>query len=258
MQIINNQVSSYSYGTNSTTQINSTNTANSFDSYLSTPSEETTTTNNQTSKVVAFIDKYNGFLSLSPTDEKIFRDILSDDKFIMQEMQSLTYEQVQKIGDFLTPTYVDNIPDNEFADFMSTVPIVKVTDSKIGSMLRAVKMTNNEEFNKALFETVQTIDDDKGRMNLLSEVSDNLGWNDKTTLIPERDVPELRKDSTKENWEIKDYKSFIQTMLTKYKEIYKSPAIQSSPESLERYEKLLKCLATLGKNYNEIKNSVNN
>lgn len=219
---------------------------------MSNTNEKTTTPNNQTSKVVAFIDKYNGFSSLFPTDEKIFRDILSDDKFTMEEMQSLTYEQVQKIGDFLTPTYVGNIPDNEFADFMSTVPIVKVTDSKIGSMLRAVKMTDNEEFNKALFKTVQTIDDDMERMNLLSEVSDNLGWNDKTTLIPERDVPELRKDSTKENWEIKDYKSFIQTMLTKYKEIYESPAIQSSPESLERYEKLLKSLSTLGKNHEEV------
>ena len=252
MQITNNQVSSYSYGANSTTQTNSSNTANSFDSYLSNTNEKTTTPNNQTSKVVAFIDKYNGFSSLSPTDEKIFRDILSDDKFTMQEIQSLTYEQVQKIGDFLTPTYVGNIPDNEFADFMSTVPIVKVTDSKIGSMLQAVKMTDNEEFNKALFETVQTIDNQIERDGFLGEVSNSLGWNDKTTLIPERDVPELRKDSTKENWEIKDYKSFIQTMLTKYKKIYESPAIQSSPESLERYEKLLKSLSTLGKNHEEV------
>jgi hypothetical protein len=78
MQITNNQVSAYSYGTNTTTQTNSTNASNSFDSYLSNTNENTTTPNNQTSKVVAFIDKYNGFSSLSPTDEKIFRDILSD------------------------------------------------------------------------------------------------------------------------------------------------------------------------------------
>ena len=82
MQITNNQVSSYSYGANSTTQTNSTNTAN-FDSYLSNTNEKTTP-NNQTSKVVAFIDKYNGFSSLSATDEKIFRDILSDDKLTME------------------------------------------------------------------------------------------------------------------------------------------------------------------------------
>lgn len=39
MQITNNQVSSYSYGANSTTQTNSSNTANSFDSYLSNTDE---------------------------------------------------------------------------------------------------------------------------------------------------------------------------------------------------------------------------
>ena len=105
MQITNNQVSSYSYGANSTTQTNnSTNATNSFDSYLSNTNEKTTTPNNQTSKIVAFIDKYNGFSSLSPTDEKIFRDILSDDKFTKDEANSLTYEQVEKIANFLLPS----------------------------------------------------------------------------------------------------------------------------------------------------------
>ena len=104
MQITNNQVSAYSYGTNTTTQTNSTNASNSFDSYLSNTNEKTTTPNNQTSKIVAFIDKYNGFSSLSPTDEKIFRDILSDDKFTKDEANSLTYEQVEKIANFLLPS----------------------------------------------------------------------------------------------------------------------------------------------------------
>ena len=241
MQITNNQVSSYSYGANSTTQTNSTNTTNSFDSYLSNTNEKTTTPNNQTSKVVAFIDKHGGFLSLSPTDEKIFRGILSDGVLRNQEMKDLSYDQAKKLLNLVDSMYSSG-------EFPSNLPPL------VGEFtcLSAINKTNNEEFNKALFKTVQIIDDDMERMNLLSEVSDNLGWNDKTTLIPERDVPELRKDSTKENWEIKDYKSFIQTMLTKYKEIYESPAIQSSTESLERYEKLLKSLSTLGKNHDEV------
>ena len=245
MQITNNQVSSYSYGANSTTQTNSTNTAN-FDSYLSNTNEKTTTPNNQTSKIVAFIDKYNGFSSLSSTDEKIFRDILSDGILRNEEIKDLSYEQMKELKNLVDLVYSSG-------ESASNVPVL---GTEFATGLSAINKTNNDKFNKALFETVQTINDDMERMNFLSEVSDNLGWNDKTTLIPERDVPELRKDSTKENWEIKDYKSFIQTLLSKYKEIYESPAIQSSTESLERYEKLLKSLSTLGKNYNEIKNEV--
>lgn len=231
MEITNNQVSSHSYGTTSTTQTNSSNTTNTFDSYLATSSEETTTPNNQTSKIVAFIDKYNGFSSLSSTDEKIFRDILSDGVLRNEEMKDLSYDQMKKLTKLISV-----YPSGESK---STIPALV---GEIGGIDSVINRTNNEDFNKALFETVRKIDDDMERFNFIVEISNNLGFNDNyNATSPEG-----------ENWEIKDYKSFIQTLLSKYKEIYESPAIQSSTESLERYEKLLKSLSTLGKNHEEV------
>ena len=45
----------------------------SFDSILNNQSLTSESTKKETFRVVAFIDKYNGFSSLSPTDEKIFK-----------------------------------------------------------------------------------------------------------------------------------------------------------------------------------------
>ena len=250
MKIINNQNLSYSYGINSTSsaqQTNSTNTTNSFDSYLSNTNEKTATLNNQTSKVVAFIDKYNGFSSLSPTDEKIFRDILSDDKLTMEEMQSLTYEQIKKVENLILPNYTTGVSDNE-------IPIVKVTDSKIGSMLKAVKMTDNEDFNKALFETVQTTDNEMERMDFFDRLSSTLGFNDNTNAqkIIYNKTNDTKYLPQNEDWKINDYSEFININMKELNELLKNRNI--SDENKQIYQKILDNFITLQKNHNEIKN----
>ena len=53
-------------------------------------------------KIVEFLDAHNGYASLSPTDEKIFRNILSDNKLKKEEAYSLSYEQVERIAKLLT------------------------------------------------------------------------------------------------------------------------------------------------------------
>ena len=151
-------------------------------------------------------------------------------------MKDLSYEQMKELKNLVDLVY-------SLGETASNVPVF---GSEFVTGLSVINRTNNEDFNKALFETVRKIDDDMERFDFIVEISNNLGFNDNyNATSPEG-----------ENWEIKDYKSFIQTLLSKYKEIYESPAIQSSTESLERYEKLLKSLSTLGKNYNEIKNEV--
>ncbi|MBY0540414.1 MAG: hypothetical protein K2P52_03260, partial [Campylobacterales bacterium] len=216
MEITNNQVSQYSYDKNTTSQTNSSNTTNSFDSYLSNTNEKTTTSNNQTSKVVTFIDKYNGFSSLSATDEKIFRDILSDDKLTMEEMQSLTYEQIKKVENLILPNYTTGVSDNE-------IPIVKVTDSKIGSMLKAVKMTDNEDFNKALFETVQITDNQMERMDFFDRLSSTLGFNDNTNAqkIIYNKTNDTKYLPQNEDWKINDYSEFININMMYFTSLYK-------------------------------------
>jgi hypothetical protein len=221
------------------------NNSNTFDIYLSNQTQETllNTPTKETFKVVAFIDKYNGFSSLSSIDEKIFRDILSDDKLTLEEIKSLSYEQVKKIDNFLVFGFTSGISPDE-------IPLVKSTDFKIGAMVHATKMTDNEDFNKALFETVQTIDDQMECMNFFDKLSDNLGWNDKTCLIPERDDPELRKNSTKQNWEILDYKKFIEASMYELNELLKNQVIPN--EDKMKYQELLNIFTVLQKNHNEI------
>ncbi len=147
-------------------------------------------------------------------------------------MKDLSYEQMKELKNLVDLVYSSG-------ESASNVPVF---GSEFATGLSVINRTNNEDFNKALFETVRKIDDDMERFNFIVEISNNLGFNDNyNATSPEG-----------ENWEIKDYKSFIQTLLSKYKEIYESPAIQSSTESLERYEKLLKSLSTLGKNHEEV------
>ena len=221
------------------------NNCNTFDTYLSNQTQETLLNipKKETFKVVAFIDKYNGFSSLSSIDEKIFRDILSDDKLTLEEIKSLSYEQVKKIDNFLVFGFTSGISPDE-------IPLVKSTDFKIEAMVHATKMTDNEDFNKALFETVQTIDDQMECMNFFDKLSDNLGWNDKTCLIPERDDPELKKNSTKQNWEILDYKKFIEASMYELNELLKNQVIPN--EDKMKYQELLNIFTVLQKNHNEI------
>ena len=161
----------------------------------------------------------------------------------MEEIKSLSYEQVKKIDNFLVFGFTSGISPDE-------IPLVKSTDFKIGAMVHATKMTNNEDFNKALFETVQTIDDQMECMNFFDKLSDNLGWNDKTCLIPERDDPKLRKNSTKQNWEILDYKKFIEASMYELNELLKNQVIPN--EDKMKYQELLNIFTVLQKNHNEI------
>ena len=114
-------------------------------------------------------------------------------------MKDLSYEQMKELKNLVDLVYSSG-------ETASNVPVFV---SEFVTGLSVINRTNNEDFNKALFETVQTIDDQMECMNFFDKLSDNLGWNDKTRLIPERDDPEFRKNSTKQNWEILDYKKFI-------------------------------------------------
>jgi len=202
MEISSTNTSIYSFVSTSQTTSNNQNTSSAFNTLVNTQNQETTTTTEKPSRIIAFIDKHNGFSSLSPTDEKIFRSILSDDKFTMEEANSLSYEQIQKIDKFLLGGDTTNVSPNE-------IPIVNVTDNKIGAMIKATQMTDNTNFNKSLFKTVQTIDDNIERMDFFDRLSDTLGFNDNTeatrAIIARTNDAELKKKylPQDDNWKIK-------------------------------------------------------
>ena len=105
MQISSTNSSIYSSVSTTQTANNTQNTSSSFNTLVNTPNQETTTTsstNKVYKKINDFLDAHNGYSSLSPTDEKIFRDILSDNKLTKEEADSLSYEQVERIAKLLT------------------------------------------------------------------------------------------------------------------------------------------------------------
>ena len=123
------------YSAVSTTQTSNTqNTSSAFNTLVNTQNQETTTTTARTPKIVEFLDARNGFSSLSPTDEKIFRDILSDNKLTKEEANSLSFEQVERITTLLLPS---GLSDEE----INSMPIVQQ-----GVDLFSTKATGNRQF----------------------------------------------------------------------------------------------------------------
>lgn len=145
-----------------TSNTNTQNTSNSFNALVNSQNQETTTTTVRTPKIVEFLDARNGFSSLSPTDEKIFKDILSDNKLTKEEANSLSYEQVERIRDLISPAKLTK-------EEMYLMPIVQS-----GVDLIATQITGNRQFNEAYYNTLKELDD-KDASILRNEVENNLG-----------------------------------------------------------------------------------
>ncbi len=247
MEISNTQNSFLNYGINSTSstqQPNTQNTTNSFDSYLATSTKESSNTNQQTSKLVAFIEKKGGFSSLSPTDEKIFKEILFDGILKNEEMKNLSYEQSEKLSNLINYAYSS-------IESLSNTPVL---GSEIATSFSVVNKTDNEDFNKALFETAQSMDNQIERMNFFDRLSSTLGFNDntniqKTLYNKTNDTKYLPQD---EDWKINDYSKYIDTNINELDLLLKNKNILDEDKRI--YKKVLDNFFTLQKNYNKVIN----
>ena len=165
MEISTNS-STYSAISTSQTATTTQDESSSFNTLVNNLNQEITTTSSttpKTSRILNFLEKFNKLNSLSPTDEKIFRDLLSDDKLTKEEVKTLSFEQIERIRDLILPGSLTEEEKN-------SMPMVQV----VGVDLLATRITGNKQFNEALFNTtldLSTEDADR----LIGEVHNNLG-----------------------------------------------------------------------------------
>ncbi len=261
MQISNTQTQTYSYNQslNTTNKPNNTdNTSNSFDTQVT----EKENIKKSSSKIIEYLEKNDKFSSLSKEDEELFRDILADSVFSGQEMKRLNYEQFKKLSDLVNPANISKEQNIE------ELPGVLLQGTYLSSI------TDNEDFNKALFETAKNIDNNKERIDFLDTVSNNLGYNNKQVLFGKGSIEEnIQADIAREkekykdpsnsemlaniiqdlkNWKITDYGSFIKNLTTEYKELSEHPLLSS--EAKLKYKKYSEYTANMEINHNKAKN----
>ncbi|MDN5088742.1 hypothetical protein [Aliarcobacter butzleri] len=253
-QQTNSQTETYNYNQTS-------NNSNSFNNELT--NEESGKIKLIKKDIVYFIDKNNGFSSVSKENEELFRSILSDDKVSNEEWKNISYEQAKELNNLITISMIGSGG-------------VIAINSNIFDM---ANISYDENFNKALYETLKNIDDDdKERFLFTSDVEAKLGYNYKNpfdiTLNTNRIEKEIEERITREkekykdfenkdqiladiiqdlkNWKITDYGSFIKDLRNEYKELSQNPIVSS--ESKLRYKVVLQNLLDLETNYNKAKN----
>ncbi|MDK2041140.1 hypothetical protein [Aliarcobacter butzleri] len=258
MQISNTQTQTYNYNQTSNKSDKANNT-NSFNSELT--NEESGKIKLIKKDIVDFIDKNNGFSSVSKENEELFRTILSDDKVSNKEWKNISYEQAKELNNLITTSMIGSGG-------------VIAINSNIFDM---ANISYDENFNKALYETLKNIDDDKERFLFASDAEAKLGYNYKNpfdiTLNTNRIEKEIEERITREkekykdfenknqiladiiqdlkNWEISDYGSFIKNLTNEYKSLSEHPLLSS--ESKLKYKKYSEYTANMETNYNKAK-----
>ena len=239
MEVTSTNSSIYSaISSSQTTNAQTTNSA--FNTLVNTQNQETITTTEKPSRIIAFIDKYNGFSSLSATDEKIFRDILSDNKLTKEEANSLSFEQVERITTLLLPS---GLSDEE----INSMPIVQQ-----GVDLFSTRATGNRQFNEAFYNTLKEIDSPMDAKKLEGEVYYNLGELYKGTSYR----PTFDMGLSANPWEFEnmnaDFGKFIKDVINHHEAIIADPKVVDIIKP--QYQDIVDLYSILQKNYNQVLN----
>ena len=239
MVITTNTSSIYSSVSTSQTVSATQNTSSSFNTLVNNIQNQETTTTPKTSRIINFLEKFNKLNSLSPTDEKIFRDLLSDDKLTKEEVKTLSFDQIERIRDLILPGSLTEEEKN-------SMPMVQV----VGVDLLATRLTGNKQFNEALFNTTLDLNtEDADR--LISEVHNNLGQ----LSIGKELRPSFTEPSYLPNqWEYHDmnadFGKFIKNVLNHHEAMIANPNVDSGCK--EQLKDVIDVYKVLEKNYNQV------
>ena len=240
MEISSTNSSIYSaISSSQTTNAQTTNSA--FNTLVNTQNQDTTTTTASLNKVYKkindFLDAHNGYSSLSPTDEKIFRDILSDNKLTKEEADKLSYEQVEKIATLLGQS---DLPEEEW----KSMPLVAR-----GVDLSATQITTNRQFNEAYYNTMKELPNEQKHI-LDSEVHYNLG----ELYLGAELRATFAMGSSANPWEYQnmdaDFGKFIKDVINHHEAVIADPKVDDVYK--KQFQNIVDVYNVLEKNYNQV------
>ena len=150
MHIGNSQTQTYEYNTTQRAKYD-----NAYSSFVVDTKSVKENATMLTKDLIKFIDKSGGFSSLSKEDEELFRAILEDDEISTSEAKNISYEQMAKLNQL-------------FKNLDSGTFFIKGFD-----IFHKANISNDENFNKSLFETLKNIENESDRtlfsLNLKSD-----------------------------------------------------------------------------------------
>ncbi len=156
MQITNSPYSNYNQNTVVSKTENSS--ENSFSLLLNQEKEL-----EEKGKYLTYVDQFHYLDSLAKEDRKIIRDILRDDKITIEEMDSLSYEQAEKLAKYYIPQGTVTVEQ------VRNSPIIHKSN-QIADMFTATKLTNDKSFNEAMYKTARELENDIFRGKVFNEV----------------------------------------------------------------------------------------
>ena len=154
MHIGNSQTQTYEYNTTQRAKYD-----NAYSSFVVDTKSVKENATLLTKNLIKFIDKSGGFSSLSKEDEELFRAILEDDEISTSEAKNLSYEQMAKLNQL-------------FKNLDSGTFFIKGFD-----IFHKANISNDENFNKSLFETLKNIENESDRTLFSLNLKSDLGYN---------------------------------------------------------------------------------
>ena len=251
MHIGNSQTQNYEYNTTQRAKYD-----NAYSSFVVDTKSVKENATMLTKDLIKYIDKSSGFSSLSKEDEELFRAILEDDEISTSEAKNLSYEQMAKLNQL-------------FKNLDSGTFFIKGFD-----IFHKANISNDENFNKSLFETLKNIENESDRTLFSLNLKSDLGYN-KVRLPFEKPIEQeieeriaFEKEKYKDfedkdkiianliqelkNWKIIDYGSFIDKTLFQLKKDIVNPNI--SEDGKYYLLKNLPYYEDLKTNYNKVIN----
>jgi|GEM_PF-3651711 len=164
---------------------------------------------------------------LSDAEKKLFNSIVEDKYVTYEEVEDLSYDQIQQLKDFI-------MQKDEDGNYIKRTLLD--SDRKAGILISTTAISSNTNFNKAIFNTVKKIDDEKVLETFMYDLT-GTEHSEKIIAYPELQVVDYSKE---------DVGQFVQKQIASY-QIKVDTAVDD--ETKEYYQDILNMYNGLNKTY---------